>query len=82
MISGGGWLTTMADIYSIALCAIVVMFGLMVGLAVILIRDQSRLDSRQTILESRTTTELQSFREQVKTFKRESEQQHQEDDER
>ena len=72
----------MADIYSIALCAIVVMFGLMVGLAVILIRDQSRLDSRQTILESRTTTELQSFREQVKTFKRESEQQHQEDDER
>ena len=70
----------MADIYSIALCAIVVMFGLMVGLAVILIRDQSRLDSRQTILESRTTTELQSFREQVKTFKRESEQQHQEDE--
>lgn len=69
----------MADIYSIALCAIIVLFGLMAGLAVILIRDQSRLDSRQTILESRTITELQSFREQVKTFKRESEQQHQED---
>ena len=69
----------MADIYSIALCAIIVLFGLMAGLAVILIRDQSRLDSRQTILENRTITELQSFREQVKTFKRESEQHHQED---
>lgn len=65
----------MIDIYSVALCAIIVMFGLMVGLTFFLIRDQSYLHARQQILEHRTDNELQSFREQVKKFKREDEQQ-------
>lgn len=64
----------MIDMYTVGLCAIVVMFGLMVGLTVILIRDQSFLRARQQILEHRTDNELQSFREQIKTFKRTNEQ--------
>lgn len=65
----------MIDMYTVGLCAIVVMFGLMVGLTVILIRDQSFLRARQQILEHRTDNELESFREQIKTFKRANEQQ-------
>lgn len=68
----------MIDIYSVALCAMVVMFALMVGLAVILIRDQSYLRAKQQILEHRTDNELQSFREQVKLFKRANEQEEEE----
>lgn len=64
----------MVDIYIVALCAITIMFGLMVGLTVILIRDQSFLRAKQQILEHRTDNELQSFREQIKTFKRANEQ--------
>lgn len=64
----------MIDMYTVGLCAIVVMFGLMVGLTVILIRDQSFLRARQQILEHRTDNELESFREQIKTFKRANEQ--------
>ncbi len=60
----------MIDMYSVALCAMIVMFGLMVGLIIMLIRDQSSLDARQKIVEHRVNTELESFREQVKTFKR------------
>lgn len=64
----------MVDIYIVALCAITIMFGLMVGLTVILIRDQSFLRAKQQILEHRTDNELKSFREQIKTFKRANEQ--------
>lgn len=65
----------MMDMYTVGLCAIVVMFGLMVGLTVVLIRDQSFLRARQQILEHRTDNELESFRAQIKTFKRANEQQ-------
>ena len=58
------------DMYTVGLCAMTVMFGLMVGLAVLLIRDQSALSARQKILENRTGVELESFRDQVKTMKR------------
>lgn len=61
--------------YTVGLCAMIVMFGLMVGLAVILIRDQSALSARQKILENRTGVELESFRDQVKTMKRTKESQ-------
>lgn len=71
----------MIDMYTVGLCAIVVMFGLMVGLTVILIRDQSFLRARQQILEHRTDNELESFREQIKTFKRANEQQTEETEE-
>lgn len=60
----------MIDMYSVALCAMIVMFGLMVGLIIMLIKDQSSLDARQRVVEHRVNTELESFREQVKTFKR------------
>ena len=70
----------MVDIYIVALCAITIMFGLMVGLTVILIRDQSFLRAKQQILEHRTDNELQSFREQIKTFKRANEQEEEESD--
>lgn len=70
----------MVDIYSIALCAIVSLFALMTGLSLLLIRDQSKLNARQDLLEHRTDTELKSFREQVKLFKRFSEQQPEEEE--
>ncbi len=64
------------DMYTVGLCAMTVMFALMVGLAVLLIKDQSSLSARQKVLENRTNTELESFREQVKAMKRETESQH------
>ena len=63
----------MDSMYAVGLCAMIVMFGLMVGLAVILIRDQSALSARQKSLEDRTAHELESFRDQVKTMKRKAE---------
>ena len=63
----------MDSMYAVGLCAMIVMFGLMVGLAVILIRDQSALGARQKSLEDRTAHELESFRDQVKTMKRKAE---------
>ncbi len=56
--------------YSVALCAMIVMFGLMVALVIMLIKDQSSLSARQQIVEHRVSTELQSFREQIKELKR------------
>lgn len=61
------------SMYAVGLCAMIVMFGLMVGLAVLLIRDQSALSTRQKALEDRTAHELESFRDQVKTIKRKTE---------
>ncbi len=63
------------DMYTVGLCAMVVMFALMVGLTVLLIRDQSTLSARQKVLENRTNIELESFRDQVKAMKREKESQ-------
>ena len=63
----------MIDMYSVALCAMIVMFGLMVALVIMLIKDQSSLSARQQIVEHRVSTELESFREQVKLFKRSEE---------
>ncbi len=60
----------MVDIYTIALCATLVLFGLVVVLFVMLIKDQSALGARQKIVENRVNTELASFREQIKLFKR------------
>ena len=60
----------MIDMYTVALCAMIVMLGLMVALVIMLIKDQSSLSARQQIVESRVGTELQSFREQIKEFKR------------
>lgn len=60
----------MIDMYTVALCAMIVMVGLMVALVIMLIKDQSSLSARQQILESRVSTELQSFREQIKGLKR------------
>lgn len=59
--------------YTIGLGAIVAVFILMILLTVYLIKDQARLCYRQQALEDRTKIELESFREQVKLFKRESE---------
>ncbi len=59
--------------YTIGLGAIVAVFILMILLTVYLIKDQARLCYRQKALEDRTKIELESFREQVKLFKRESE---------
>ena len=61
------------SMYAVGLCAMIVMFGLMVGLAVVLIRDQSALSARQKSLEDRTAHELESFRDQVKVMKRKAE---------
>ena len=63
------------DMYTVGLCAMVAMFALMVGLTVLLIRDQSTLSARQKVLENRTNIELESFRDQVKAMKREKESQ-------
>ncbi len=60
----------MIDMYTVALCAMIVMVGLMVALVIMLIKDQSSLSARQQIVESRVSTELQSFREQIKELKR------------
>lgn len=60
----------MIDMYTVALCAMIVMVGLMVALVIMLIKDQSSLSARQQIVESRVGTELQSFREQIKELKR------------
>lgn len=63
----------MIDMYTIGLCAMIVMFALMLWLAVMLIRDQSALGARQRALEDRTAHELESFRAQVKEMKRKAE---------
>lgn len=63
----------MIDMYTVALCAMIVMVGLMVALVIMLIKDQSSLSARQQIVESRVSTELQSFREQIKELKRANE---------
>lgn len=71
----------MIDIYyAIGLIGIVVTFALMIILAISLVRDQARLNYRQELLEARTKIELESFREQVKTFKRDKEKEGKDDE--
>lgn len=58
------------DIYTIGVTGIIVLFALVIILLVMLIKDQAKVTYRQQALEERTSRELESFRERVKSLER------------
>lgn len=60
----------MIDIYTIGVVGLITMFALVIILLVMLIKDQAKVTYRQQALEERTSRELESFRERVKSLER------------
>ncbi len=60
----------MIDMYTIGVIGLITMFALVIILLVMLIKDQAKVTYRQQALEERTSRELESFRERVKSLER------------
>lgn len=58
------------DMYTIGVIGLITMFALVIILLVMLIKDQAKVTYRQQALEERTSRELESFRERVKSLER------------
>lgn len=58
------------DMYTIGVIGLITMFALVIILLVMLIKDQAKVSYRQQALEERTSRELESFRERVKSLER------------
>ena len=56
--------------YTIGVIGLITMFALVIILLVMLIKDQAKVTYRQQALEERTSRELESFRERVKSLER------------
>ena len=56
--------------YTIGVIGLITMFALVIILLVMLIKDQAKVSYRQQALEERTSRELESFRERVKSLER------------